>query len=497
MATTLGFYRPKSFFSLVLVGFCLATLPLAIALVNGVFHVDRLFVQSEYAVHRAAQAAQVSRALVDQITEMERNARQYRVLEDKTLLENYIDRHEQFLETAQQLTVLAEGGLLTEAEGSTEGGSLITQIKVLIEKEDALFQFFRNAKKEKGKVVDPEKAFIELTQLGQIIVQHSQVWINEQVKSLSTMADKTKHLLIWQAAALVPGTIVFAIFLSVMISRPIRQIDAAIRQLGHGTFDEDISVKGNRDLQHLGERLNWLRRRLTELEEKKGNFMRHVSHELKTPLTAIREGSALMAEGLLGQLNSKQKEVSLLLQRNCLLLQRMIENLLNFNMVQAKKTTLELDNIRLDELVADVAADHKIALLAKRIDLRLQCQRASLRGDREKLRIVVDNLLSNAVKYSPDDSRLDVFLKKNKSMLVLDVADSGPGVDPGDREKVFEIFYRGRSTPNGDIRGSGLGLSIAKEFVQIHHGTIEVVEGREKGAHFRVTLPMYLDKAVA
>lgn len=479
-------YRPKSFFQFVLIGFTLVMLPMVVAVINGGYHVENLFVQSEIAVYRAAQASQMSRALVAQITDMERNARQYQVLKDKALLITYANRHAQFLETATQLGDVAESRFLKK------------QLTVLAEKEVRLFEFFAQDGKNASPIAEPEKEFAALNQLAQSIVQEAQLWINNQVELLSGMANSTKDFLVWQTVLIGAGTLVFAVFLSAMIARPISQIDQAIRHIGDGELYEEVVVTGGtKDLQYLGTRINWLRHRLRELEEKKGNFMRHVSHELKTPLTAIREGSSLLAEGVLGGLTKSQKDVTNVIQRNSVSLQRMIENLLNFNALEGKRASLNLRPMRLDEVVEDVAADHKLALLSKSIRLVLDAPPTEIRGDREKLRVVVDNLLSNAIKYSPEFGTLNVAIHSYNDRVTLEVQDSGPGINPDDAQKVFEAFYRGRLTPNGDIRGSGLGLSIAKEFVQMHEGDIDVITETSKGAHFRVELPRTLEKAVA
>lgn len=479
-------FRPKSFFTLVLIGFCLVVLPLAAALVSGIFYVDRLFVQSEYAVYRASQASQVSRGLVGLITEMERNVRQYQVLGDVALWDGYIARRDEFTATANNLTSLSESDFLK------------AQIDTLRVKEDVLFQNLSGKADSPLAELEITTEFDGLNTLAQAIVQESQNWISSQVSILASMADETEHLLMWQAIALVPGTVLFSVFLSAMIARPIRQIDQVIRDLGDGRFENEIKVKGPRDMQYLGEQLNWLRVRLAELEEKKGNFLRHVSHELKTPLTAIREGSALLAEGLLGSLSRKQTEVVNLLQRNAFTLQHMIENLLNFNMLQAKQAALHLRNVQLDEIVDEVANEHQIALLAKKVKLQMDCDAANVQGDEQKLRTVVDNLFSNAIKFSPERGVLRVTLRATDSAAVLDVCDEGPGVPPEESEKVFEAFFRGSNTGGRTVaRGSGIGLAIAREFVLVHNGVIELIQSVAPGAHFRVTLPVSQSRAAA
>ena len=478
-------FRPKSFFTLVLIGFCLVVLPLAVALVSGVFYVDRLFVQSEYAVYRASQASQVSRGLVGLITEMERHVRQYQVLGDAALWEGYIERREEFAATANNLTSLSESDFFKAL------------IDTLRQKEEVLYLNLSGKDDSLRAGLDVIAEFDGLDLLSQTIVQESQNWINSQVSTLADMANETEHLLMWQAIALVPGTVLFSVFLSAMIARPIRQIDHVIRALGDGQFDEEVRVKGPRDMQYLGEQLNWLRLRLVELDERKGHFLRHVSHELKTPLTAIREGSALLSEGLLGDLTRKQREVIDLLQRNAVTLQHMIENLLNFNMLQEKRAALHLRDVNFDEMVEDVAGDHKIALLAKKLKLYLNCDPANLEGDEQKLRTVVDNLLSNAIKFSPVRGTVRVTLRASPTTVVLSVCDEGPGVVADEAEKVFEAFYRGSNPGRPSARGSGIGLAIAKEFVIVHNGTIELIQDDTPGAHFRVTLPLSQSKAVA
>jgi len=478
-------YHPKSFFNLLLIAFALITLPLAIALVNMGLYLEQMFAKSESTVYRSAQAAMVSRALTDQITVLERNARQYQVLQDKSLLIAYKSRREQFHQTAEELSTLFDTEFLKG------------QIETLSAKENILFEFLRtNSFSEQA--LSPEEEYVGLSQLAESILSDSQTWINDQVDGLATMTKDAETALFWQAMALAPGTFAFAVLLSSVLSRPVRQIDQAIRQLGEGELKQNIVVTGPKDLQKIGDRLNWLRNRLSDLEQKKGSFVRHVSHELKTPLTAVKEGSALLAEDLLGTLNSQQHDVAQLIQRNALLLQKMIENLLSFNMLETGTASLNISLVSMDEVVENVLADHNLALLAKDIKVKLECESIRLNGDGEKLRIVVDNLISNAIKYSPEKSPLLIQLREEDGKLLLDVKDSGPGISSEDRERVFESFYRGNVTPHGDIRGSGLGLSIARELVDIHRGTIEVIpHNTGSGAHFRVTLPISLNRISA
>src|SRR4030095_13213861 len=148
-------------------------------------------------------------------------------------------------------------------------------------------------------------------------------------------------LFLWQAVALSLGAVVFSAIFVGLISRPIRQIDYAIQRLGAGEVGTSIQISGPHDLQYLGQRLNWLRGRLRQLEDEKRKFLQHVSHELKTPLTALREGTALLEEGVVGELNEAQSEIVDILQQNGMQLQKLIEDLLNFHLAEARHAALD------------------------------------------------------------------------------------------------------------------------------------------------------------
>jgi len=117
-------------------------------------------------------------------------------------------------------------------------------------------------------------------------------------------------------------------------------------------------------------------------------------------------------------------------------------------------------------------------------------------ADRGKLRLILENLLSNAIKYSPRGGTITIRARAGQDELVLEVADSGAGIPASDRAHVFEAFHTGRS-PSGHVRGTGIGLSVVHEFVAVHRGSIEIVDGEYPGAHFRIRMPLRVQAAAA
>jgi two-component system sensor histidine kinase GlrK len=238
-----------------------------------------------------------------------------------------------------------------------------------------------------------------------------------------------------------------------------------------------------------------MRTRLLEVEQDKNRFLHHISHELKTPLTGIREGAELLTEEVVGHLNSQQREIVAILRSNSLQLQKLIENLLDFNIASSRATQLKLEPVSLGRVIASVLAHHKVAAMARQLVLDVSLQPVELDGDRGKLKTLIDNLISNAIKFSPPEGRLRVWLQRRGEQAVIEVADSGPGIPSAERRRIFDAFYQGSSLAAGHIRGTGLGLAIAREYAQAHGGYIEVIDSEDRGACLRVVLPTKLPEA--
>jgi two-component system sensor histidine kinase GlrK len=475
------FYRPKSILSLILIGFLLVALPLIVALVNATVSVDRLVSKSQHTLLQSVLVTQDSQVLVDAITAMERNARQYQVLGDKVLYEVYEENHNRFVETA---------GSLEKLELAGEQRGFLEELHVI---EDEIYAVLSTYPYDASETTAALSGFSELAQMAYKILAENQDLINHGIEQIQGNAEEVQRTLVLQAIALVPAALLLTVFFTVLITRPINQIDRAIRRLGDGQFSDPAIVRGPRDLEQLGERLNWLRMRLLELEQEKTKFIQHISHELKTPLTAIREGAELMNEQIVGELNSQQHEIIGILRDNSLQLQKLIEDLLNFSMMRSRASSVFHGRIDLKSLIEELLEDHKVAMLARKLKLRSSLQQVSLSGDREKLRTLVDNLVSNAVRYSPDGSELRVLLYSRDSQAIIEVVDSGPGIPESESERVFEAFYQGAPAEKGPVRGTGLGLSIAREYAQAHGGDISVVQSANAGARLRAVLPLEQD----
>jgi two-component system, NtrC family, sensor histidine kinase GlrK len=466
---------PRSFLSLLLIGFTIVAAPLLFALFSNALAFERLAELSEQAVHSPVKVTQRSRLLASTILSLERAARQYAVAGEATFLEAYGTHHAALQTTVRQLDSMP----LSDAQ-RTELGAVDRQA-------EAIHQAVTRTGPTPQLSQQLAREFASLNESAHALVDLGDQVIDEGIEQLRTQAVTSRNSVFWLMIALIPTAILLIASFTFLIARPISQVSESIKGLGEGHFGRPIRIEGPGDMVRLGEQLDWLRERLVNLEAQKTRFLQHMSHELKTPLTALREGSDLLSSGLAGNLNAEQREIARILQENSIELRKLIEGLLNYSAVHAQASYLDAKIVPLKDVVRRVVNDRKLAIVAKGIRIELNCENVAAYCDEEKIRVVLDNLLSNAVKFSPERGLISIKLYKEHGDAVFEVADEGPGIPAPEREKVFEAFYRGTDTPIAAIKGSGLGLSIVKEYVTLHRGRIEVLEG--PGAHFRIRFP--------
>lgn len=469
------FTYPRSFLALLLIGFSIVAAPLLFALFSNAIAFERLATLSEQAVHSAVKVAEASRALVVTITSLERSARQYAVAGEPQFLEAYRTNRANF----QAMTRRLDSMKLTDAQHD--------ELAAVEAREQAIAALIERLGPVPALTQRLPREFDGLAQRGQALVQLGDRVIDDGIERLRVQAEQSRNSVFWLAIALIPTAVALIGSFTFLIARPIGQVSAGIRALGEGQFAKPIQVEGPRDIVRLGEQLDWLRERLVTLEAQKTRFLQHISHELKTPLTALREGSDLLSSGAVGNLNPEQREITRILQEKSIELRKLIEGLLNYSAVHAQASYLDAKIVRLRDVVRRVVNDRKLAIVAKGIRIELNCENVAAYCDEEKMRVVLDNLLSNAIKYSPEVGLISIKLYKDRDDAVFEVLDEGPGIPASERGKIFDAFYRAIEAPKSAVKGSGLGLSIVKEYVGLHQGTIEVLEG--PGAHFRIRFP--------
>lgn len=468
---------PRSFFKLLSIGFLLAVAPLALSLVMDTVAIGRLAAQSRQAVFDAARIAHASRQLVESVPSLERAALQGLVLRDAALWQGYGERHKEFASLSADLAKLPL---------DSDTRKLLDK---LVRDEAILDRTLSGEWDSKRKSMTPalisqsyQRVFAQSRQL----LTKANEAIDREAESLRARAAATESRAWLQLAIVLPVALFLVAGFSYLLAKPIAQLEEGIRGLGEHKFDRPILVEGPQDLEQLGQQLDWLRRRLAQLEEQKSRFLRHVSHELKTPLTALREGSELLVEGVVGPLAPRQQEIAGILRDNSLHLQHLIEDLLRHGEAEFQQTALRIQPLRPLDIMTAVAEKQRVARESRQIALHLDGGDFLMHSDADRLRVILDNLLSNAIKYAPASSTVKLSAAEEGKQVRLRVVDGGAGIAPQDRERIFEPFFRGAVPAGGPVQGTGLGLSICRDHVQALGGTIEIGTGR---GDFSVILP--------
>jgi len=278
---------------------------------------------------------------------------------------------------------------------------------------------------------------------------------------------------------IIPISLLIGIFFIILITKPLKLLTAKIKRIERGDFEGNISVHGSIEINEIADALEMMRTRLHALELQKSSFIRHISHELKTPLAAIREGTELLYDNSVGPLNEEQQEISLIIKSSVKRLQRLIEDLLNFNIVLDSTSLQDREKILLSRIIETVLEERKLDIKRKNLVIDSSFDGSTmtqilLHSNAKQLTVIFDNLLSNAIKYSPEEGVISLNIEMSNDRVLLTISDQGPGIALEQQGKIFNAFYQGTAPQDNTIKGSGLGLTIVKELLMRLNGTINI-----------------------
>lgn len=331
----------------------------------------------------------------------------------------------------------------------------------------------------------------ELARINHELDERARFWLDAQSTALIDELEASRLRLARWLALAVGAAFAIALALNWWLSRPLASLEHAIEHLGEGRFDAPVKLGGPADMRRLGRRIDWLRRRLSELEADHLQALRHVSHELKTPLAALREGIALLQDGVVGTLASAQSEVVDILQNKALTLQRRIEGLLRLNAVAFEARRPNCRFVALRQLLEDAVAARQLPIQARGLRVRCEAPAAGCVVDGDKLLVAIDNLLSNAIDFSPARGVIELQATLDGQTLRVVCRDQGPGVAAADAERIFSPFVQGERAPPEPRQGSGVGLSIVRELMSALGGraVLLAADATAPGAAFMLELP--------
>ena len=461
--------RPRSLLQVVLMGFALVLMPLGGMIWHDSRALEHLSQLTSDEMERAVRDTRRATLLTNLAVDLERTLRRYAVLGDNRILASY----------QQQLSHYR--ALLKEHQASIPNASVYDQLDELIGWLDGLQDLTR------AKAESTSLRFEDLSQANMQLEVATRSQVDEHVLRVRLAIDALMKEIWWVSGLVAVLSLLLILLFTYLIIHPVRQIESRILSLGAGIEPDKKPVDGPAELVVLGERIGWLHDKLKELEQQKYQFLRHVSHELKTPLAVLREGADLLSEQLVGPLTPDQQEICQMLEQNSRRLQTLIERLLDFNRLSQQEEFVRVP-VALTPLLESLCAEYRLALESKGSRVHLPEQELTLQADPYRLRLIIDNLFSNAVSYGARGGQIWIRWGQDKQQSWLEVANEGPTIPQDERERIFEPFEQGSIAREGVLKGSGMGLSIARESAISLGGELSLVDDDQASVCFRLTL---------
>ena len=459
--------------SLVATGFLLVATPLTVAMPFAYQQVERLVQRSDDTLDLAVRLTEQVEYFANTLRGAERVSRQYLILETPELLDTArarVQRLQTILERIQQ----------------PDDARLDTDFAALIDQTRQLANTLQAVAPQRDDVLP---AFAAVDMAHAQTYAGVQIYIAKQRRVLQETADRTQRVLTLPFLALIPITVLLALIFTWLVIRPFRGLSQAIGQLSAQDFDTPVAVSGPLEIRRLGEQLDRTREQLGAAADSKDSFLRHMSHELKTPLASIVEGLSLLRDGTAGPVNDAQGEIHQIMTVSADQLHRRIDNLLKYSEWVDDLRAPSFETVHLPTLFERICTGLSLVAGARQVRIVHDAGNLQIVAHTESLRVAVDNLVSNAVRHSPEYGTVDLRAFTQDGHWVIEVSDQGPGVDAADAERIFEPFTQGQAPQFGAIRGSGVGLSLVRAAMRMHGGTVAVESSASGGARFILTIP--------
>lgn len=461
---------PRSLRQLVLMAFLLVLLPLLVLAWQAWESLSALSNQAADTNRNTFTDVRRSEAMARTAIELERSYRQYCVLGDETLAHLY-----------QSQRVRYDQMLSSHAASLPE----LPAFKVL----SATLPQLETLQCTNGNPVATAAAALERFSdtNAQMVQATREVVFSRGLQLQREIADRGQFFG-WQALILFLISLALVLLFTGMIIGPVKRVERMINRLGEGkALGDSVSFRGPREIRSLGQRIVWLSERLSWLEAQRHEFLRHLSHELKTPLASLREGTELLADQVAGPLNSEQQEVVAILDTSSRHLQRLIEQLLDYNRKLADGP-MALETVALDSIIESVVKAHSLPAHARQMHTHVDLQVNHCLAEATLLQRVIDNLYSNAVNYGSESGNIWLHSQQKGNEVWIEVANTGTPIPAEEQAMIFEPFYQGSQQRKGPVKGSGLGLSIAKDCLRRMQGDLQLVTRKDADVCFRIIL---------
>jgi signal transduction histidine kinase len=354
-----------------------------------------------------------------------------------------------------------------------------SQLKELPGKPEALEQVFdRNSREIDGVVA-----------VARYINREAIDRLRNHIAYLKDLGDEIMAWTWWALAVGLSIGLIVPVLIYLSVTRDLKRIRGGIRHVAEGDFAYRINLESTDELGMLADAFNNMALRLKELDDMKSEFVSVVSHELKTPLTSMKEAASLLLEGLAGALTDKQRRLVEIMAQGIRRLLNTVSELLDMSRIEGGLVVLNREPHDMNAVVSSFISEIKPVADAGSIGIAVKYAPEScmVMVDRNKILQVLTNLTHNAIKYSPEGATVEIRVRNTDGNIITEVEDHGKGIPEEDLPRIFEKFYQARYTRGHG--GIGLGLAISRGIVDAHGGKMYARSHVGQGSVFAFHLP--------
>lgn len=346
-----------------------------------------------------------------------------------------------------------------------------------------------------SRVHDKENNYLILTQPITHTTEEQKVVVgaivmNSSTRDIESILSGMEQRAIIFSLALAMFIVIFALYFSNRLTKPLTKVVNSIDRLTEGYMDEEVSIKGYYEIEKISDSFNKMINRMQKIESTRQEFVSNVSHELKTPITSIK----VLADSLLMQEDTPVElyreflvDITEEIERE----NKIINDLLSLVKLNKTAGDMNISSININELLEQILKRLRPIAKKQNIEMIYESFRPVMAEvDEVKISLAISNLIENAIKYNTPDGWVRVSLNADHKYFFIKVSDSGIGIPEDVQDLIFERFYRVDKARSRESGGTGLGLAITRSVVQMHRGAIRVYSIEGEGTTFNVRIPL-------
>ncbi len=316
------------------------------------------------------------------------------------------------------------------------------------------------------------------------------IFMSSPLVEIEKLGNSVYKMIIYVTLASCIVCFVISYFSSKRFAKPLKEMNEVAKVIANGDFEKRIYVKGSDEVAQLAESLNDMAESLNEQEKRRREFVSNISHDLRSPLTSMKGFVQAIIDGTIPP--EKQEHYLKIVLDESERLATLADNMVNINILDNNVNALSLSEFDINDLIRKTIFNFETRVINKKINIRVTFEEkvSFVKADYEKIQRVIYNLIDNAVKFTDVGGEIFLETKKyNNKKIIVYVRDNGRGLSEEDRKRVFDRFYKADVSRGEDKKGSGIGLSIVKEFIMAHGEMITLKSELNKGCEFAFSLP--------